>query len=93
MRQRPALLAMMLSLAACSGGEDAETGEDPSKLSAELEARATEIEEKADAAAAEVEREAAADLQQLQVEAREADAADSEPDDDASGDVSGDTAR
>lgn len=83
MMLRPALMAMMLSLAACSGGDEAAESEDPSKLSEELEARATEIEEKADAAAAEVEREAAADLQQLQTEAREADAADSEAEQDA----------
>lgn len=87
MRLRPALLAMMLSLAACSGGEEAAEGEDPSKLSAELEARATEIEEKADAAAAEVEREATADLQQLQAEAREADAVDAEPGGSATEDI------
>ena len=87
MRLRPALLATMLTLAACSGGEEAAEGEDPSKLSAELEARATEIEGKADAAAAEVEREATADLQQLQAEAREADTADAEPVQSASDDA------
>lgn len=87
MSLRPALL-MMLTLAACSGGEEVGESDDPSKLSAELEARATEIEEKADAAAAEVEREAAADLQQLQAEAREADAADSETEPGASEDAS-----
>ena len=61
-----AVLAAMALLTACSGGEQAAGDEDPSKLSAELEVRASEIEQRADEAAAAVERESEAELQRLQ---------------------------
>lgn len=67
MRGGLALIAALL-LAGCAGGEEADADTDPSKLSAELEARATEIEKRADEAVAEVEREAAAELAAVQAE-------------------------
>lgn len=75
MRMSVGLGIALLILSGCAGGEEASEADDPSKLSAELEARATEIERKADEAAAAVEREAAQDLAQLQSEAREAETA------------------
>ncbi len=65
---RAGLTLIVLMLAGCAGGEVADADADPSKLSAELEARATEIEQRADEAVAEVEREAAAELAALQTE-------------------------
>ena len=62
-------LAAALLLAGCGGMEEAEADSDPSKLSAELEARASEIEKRAEEAVAEVEREAAAELAALEAEA------------------------
>ncbi len=56
------ILIAALFMAGCAGGEVADEDADPSKLSAELEARATEIEKRADEAVAQVEREAAAEL-------------------------------
>lgn len=82
--KRTALLAL-LSLAACSGSEEAADSEDPSKLSAELEARASEIETRADEAVAEVEREAQAELAQLRIEAANEDAAEEDAADEPTG--------
>ncbi len=66
---RTATLAAALLLAGCGGMEEAEADSDPSKLSAELEARASEIEARADEAVAEVERKAAAELEALKADA------------------------
>ena len=72
MRGGLALIAALL-LAGCAGDEVADADADPSKLSAELEARATEIEKRADEAVAEVEREAAAELAAVQAESGDGD--------------------
>lgn len=52
------LAAALLACAACSGQPDEAATDDPSQLSEELEARAKEIEERADEAVREVEAEA-----------------------------------
>lgn len=61
-----------LLIASCASGDDVDAVDDPSKLSAELEARAAEIEKRADEAAAEVEKEAADELAELEADARKA---------------------
>ena len=62
------LLGGALLLASCGSSDDVGAGDDPSKLSAELEARAAEIEKRADEAAAEVEKQAAEELAELEAE-------------------------
>lgn len=61
-------------LGACSSANGIEDGVDASKLDAEMEKRADEIEARAAAAAAQVEREAAAELTRIENAARAADA-------------------
>ncbi len=63
--RRPLVFAAMCGLCACGSPQAVATSDDPSKLSAELEARANEIEARADEAAAAAEQEAAAELAQL----------------------------
>ena len=60
---------LALLLAGCGGGTEATAGVDNVKLSADLEARAAAIEQRADAAAADVERESAGELARINAEA------------------------
>jgi hypothetical protein len=69
------LLPLALLASACSDAEETTVIEDPSKLSAELEERAQEIEERAAIAVREAEALAEQELQQLRAEAN-ADGAD-----------------
>lgn len=67
-------LTGLLLLSACSDDVADAGSADPSKLSAELEARARDIEEKADMAVVASEREAGAELESLRQEAGNAEA-------------------
>lgn len=71
-----ALLGPALLLIGCNDAEEPVAIEDPSKLSAELEAEARSIEERAAAAVREAEALAERDLQELQEEARAAESTD-----------------
>ena len=74
--------AALLGLTACGGGTEKVADSDPAKLSAELEARAQAIEEKANQAALAAEQEAGTELASL----REAAAAGGEDGPAADGD-------
>ena len=69
MRARAALTIAAVLVAGCSHQADAGRAEDASKLSLELEAKARDIERRADAAAAGAERDANAQLAELNREA------------------------
>lgn len=60
--KRGVLAAALLAVAACSGQPDEAEVADPSKLSEDLEARAKEIEARADEAVREVEAQAEDDI-------------------------------
>ncbi|MEQ1724317.1 MAG: hypothetical protein ABL882_00115 [Sphingopyxis sp.] len=66
------MTAAALIVGGCSSSNAVEEGHDASKLDAEMEERAQEIEARADAAAVAAEREAAAELARIEAEARTA---------------------
>lgn len=66
---RIAGLVLLIALSGCSDDAATTAGEDPSKLSAELEAEARAIEQRADAAVADAEKLANGELQALRAEA------------------------
>ncbi len=62
-------LALLIILSGCSDDAATAVGEDPSKLSAELEGEARAIEQRAEAAVADAEKLANEELQALRAEA------------------------